>query len=155
MFPVVKDARASRNRAVAAGQQLELIVGRNREEKGDLDRDRTAADELGDGTAVSGIGPCKSCDRPEGERRDRARCIGDQGLRRAGARREGHGEAGSIESAHRPTKDVRAGGLPKPSRHLNIEQFQMRAAFHVDTGPAAIDVGDPADEQEHSSETSV
>src|SRR6516162_1800802 len=44
---------------------------------------------------------------------------------------------------------MRAARLPQSSRHLDIEQFEVRAAFHVDAGAAAVDVGDAPGEQDY------
>ena len=120
MRRIVKDICAGSDRAVAAGQQLELIARGNREEWNLYD-DAAAADKAGDSAGDPGIGPCDPRYRSLSERCCGARCVGDHALRRAGTGRESHGEAAPVKLAHRPAKNVRAGGLPKPPRHLDIE----------------------------------
>src|SRR6516225_2184292 len=44
---------------------------------------------------------------------------------------------------------MRAARLPQSSRHLDVEQFEMRATFHLDAGATAIDFGDPSREQDY------
>src|SRR6516165_10427332 len=42
-----------------------------------------------------------------------------------------------------------AARLPQPPRHLDVEQFEVRAALHLDAGAAAIDVRDAPGEQDY------
>jgi hypothetical protein len=44
---------------------------------------------------------------------------------------------------------MRAARLPQSPRHLDIEQFEVRPAFHVDASPAAVDIGDAPGEQNY------